>query len=150
NIVSGLDRDVSLALTGPLGKLRADATGDAGIIAARLIELETTEEGRRLTVHNSLFASRLSSAVDALVDGSKRGIAAATDQTRSVQQFSSVTLITVVVLSLASSVFIVWFYVGRSVVARLTALSTGMRAIVSGRRDITIPIRGHDEITEMA
>src|SRR5262249_23288744 len=59
------------------------------------------------------------------------------------------TLPAVVLLSLAGSVFIVWFYVGRNVVARLTALSTGMRAIVSGRRDIPIPIRGHDEITEM-
>src|SRR6516164_8500434 len=149
NILSGLDADVSLALIGPLNQLRSNATGDAGIIGARLIELETAEEGRRLTVHNSVFAARLSNAVEALVTGSKRGIAAATDQAQSVQQLGSVTLLTVVVLSLATSVFIVWFYVGRNVVARLTALSAGMRAIVSGRRDITIPIRGHDEITEM-
>src|SRR5215472_14938996 len=149
NILSGLDPDVSLALVGPLNQLRSEATGDAGIIGARLIELETAEEGRRLTINNSLFAARLSNAVEALVAESKRGVAAATDQAQSVQQFGSVTLLAVVVLSLASSVFIVWFYVGRNVVARLTALSAGMRAIVSGRRDITIPIGGHDEITEM-
>src|SRR5262252_7248441 len=149
NILSDLDPDVSLALIGPLNQLRSDAMGDAGIIGARLIELETAEEGRRLTVHNSVFAARLSNAVEALVTGSERGIAAATDQVRSVQQFGTVTLLAVVVLRLTSSVFIVWFYVGRSVVARLTALSAGMRAIVSGRRDITIPTGGHDEITEM-
>ena len=149
NILSGLDPDVSLALIGPLNQLRSDAMGDAGIIGARLIELETAEEGRRLTVHNSVFAARLSNAVEALVAGSKRGVAVAADQAQSIQQFGSITLLAVVVLSLASSVFIVWFYVGRNVVARLTALSAGMRAIVSGRRDITIPIRGHDEITEM-
>jgi methyl-accepting chemotaxis protein len=149
NILSGLDPDVSLTLIGPLNHLRSDAMGDAGIIGARLIELETAEEGRRLTVYNSVFAARLSNAVEALVAGSKRGIAAAADQAQSVQQFSSITLLAVVVLSLTSSVFIVWFYVGRNVVARLTALSAGMRAIVSGRRDIAIPIRGHDEITEM-
>src|SRR5262249_12737678 len=149
NILSGLDPDVSLALIVPLNQLRNDAIGDVGIIGARLIELETAEEGRRLTVHNSVFAARLSSAVEALVADSKRGVAAATDQAQSTQQFSNVTLLAVAVLSLISSVFIVWFYVGRNVVARLTALSTGMRAIVSGRRDITIPIRGHDEITEM-
>src|SRR5262245_23570192 len=149
NILSGLDPDVSLALIGPLNQLRSNAIGDAGIIATRLIELETAEEGRRLTVHNSLFAARLSNAVEALVTGSERGIAGATDQAESVQQFGSVTLLAVVLLSLASSVFIVWFYVGKNVVARLTTLSAGMRAIVSGRRDITIPIRGHDEITEM-
>src|SRR5262245_34982812 len=149
NILSGLDPDVSRALIGPLNQLRSNATGDAGIIAARLIELETAEEGRRLTVHNAVFAARLSNAVEALVARSKHGIAAATDQAQSVQQLSSVTLLAVVVLSLISSVFIVWFYVGRNVVARLTALSNGMRAIVSGRRDITLPIGGHDEITEM-
>src|SRR6516225_3891368 len=148
NLLSGLDPDVSLALIGPLNRLRSDATGDAGIIGARLIELETAEEGRRLTVHNSVFAARLSNAVEALVTGSKRGIAAATDQAQSVQQLGSVTLLTVVVLSLATSVFIVWFYVGRNVVARLTALSAGMRAIVSGRRDITLHQRDHDLITK--
>ena len=67
NILSGLDPDVSLALIGPLNQLRSDAMGDAGIIGARLIELETAEEGRRLTAHNSLFAARLSNAVEALV-----------------------------------------------------------------------------------
>src|SRR5262249_8338178 len=147
--VSGLHPNVSRELTGPLNKPRAAATGDAGIISARLVELQPAEEGRRLTVQNSIFASRLSTAVEALVAGSKRGIAAASDQTRSVQQFSSVTLLTVVILSLATSAFIVWFYVNRSVVARLTALSVGMHAIVNGRRDIVIPIRGQDEITEM-
>jgi signal transduction histidine kinase/CheY-like chemotaxis protein len=56
----------------------------------------------------------------------------------------------VVVLSLISSVLIGWLYVGRNVVARLTALSDGMRAIIGGRRDIVIPTGGHDEIAEMA
>src|SRR5262249_22369572 len=131
-------------------QLRSDATGDGGIISARLAELETIDEGRRLTVKNSVFAARLSSAVETLVAESKRGIAVATDRTQSVQKLSNATLLAVVALSLVSSVFIVWLYVGRNVVARLTALSAGMRAIVSGRRDITIPVRGHDEITEMA
>src|SRR5262249_57565303 len=100
-------------------------------------------------VQKGVCGGRLSNAVESVVAGSKRGIAAAIDQAQSVQQFGSVTLLAVVLLSLASSVFIVWFYVGRNVVARLTTLSAGMRAIVSGRRDITIPIRGHDVITKM-
>src|SRR5262245_865407 len=100
--VSGLDPNVSRELSVPLNKLRNGAIGDSGIISARRTEIEAAEEGRRLTVHNSIFASRLSNAVEALVAGSKRGIAAASDQTRSVQRFSSVTLLTVVVLSLAT------------------------------------------------
>src|SRR5262249_61652058 len=127
----------------------SDRVGHAGVTGARLSELEAAEEGRGLPVTNSVVAARLSNAVEALVAGSKRGIAAATDHAQFVQQFGNVTLVAVVLLSLASSVFIVWFYVGRNVVARLTALSAGMHAIVSGRRDITIPIGGQDEITEI-
>src|SRR5262249_33253538 len=118
--------------------------------AARQAELETREEGRRLTVQNSVFAARLSNAVESLVAESKRGIAAAADQTHSVQQFGSIMLLTVAALSLVTSLLLVWFYIGKTFVASLTTLSAGMRAIVSGRRDITIPIHGHDEITEMA
>jgi signal transduction histidine kinase/CheY-like chemotaxis protein len=88
--------------------------------------------------------------VENLVAESTRGITAATDRTQSVQKLGNTTLLAVVALSLISSVFIVWLYVGRNVVARLTALSAGMRGIVSGRRDITVSVRGHDEITEMA
>src|SRR5262249_58369385 len=102
---SGLDPDVSLALIGPLNQVRSDAMGDAGIIGARLIELETAEEGRRLTVHNSLFAARLSNEVEALVAGSKRGVAAATDQAQSIQQFGSITLLAVVRVNLPRSFF---------------------------------------------
>src|SRR5262249_30318032 len=150
NLVSGLAPDALSALTGSLSRLRSDAIGDGGIMSARLVELESIDEGRRLTVKNSVFAARLSSAVEALVAESTRGIVAATDRTQSVQKLGNTTLLTVVALSLISSVFIVWLYVGRNVVARLTALSAGMRGIVSGRRDITVSVRGHDEITEMA
>src|SRR5262249_61129575 len=127
----------------------SDRVGHAGVTGARLSELEAAEEGRGLPVTNSVVAARLSNAVEALVAGSKRGIAAATDHAQFVQQFGNVTLVAVVLLSLASSVFIVWFYVGGNVVARLTALSAGMDAIVSGRRDITIPICGQDGVTGM-
>src|SRR5262245_17511797 len=96
-LASGLAPSVSAALIVPLRRLHDDALGDAGIIGARLVELETIGEGRRLTVQNSVYASRLSRGVDILVDGSKRGIAAATDQTLSVQRFGSAALLTVVV-----------------------------------------------------
>ena len=149
SLVPDLEPDVSRALTLPLTRLRNDAVGDAGIIGARVAELETIEEGRRLTVQNSIFAARLSSAVEALVTESKRGVAAAADQTRSVQKLGSVTLLAVVALSLISSVLIGWLYVGRNIVARLTQLSSAMLSITSGRRDISVPVVGSDEVAAM-
>jgi adenylate cyclase len=150
DLVSGLDPDVSFALIVPLSRLRADAIGSASIVAARQVELQAVEQGRRLTVENADLSVQLGNAVEALVAASKQNIATATEQTQSVQDRGRLGLAVAVALSVISSILIGWLYVGRSVVARLTTLSNGMRALVGGRRDITIPTGGHDEITEMA
>ena len=43
-----------------------------------------------------------------------------------------------------------WIYVGRNIVARITALGGSMRAIAEGDLKTEVPIEGRDEITEMA
>ena len=148
--MSGLDPDVSLALIVPLTRLRSNAIGSASIMATRQVELEAAQEGRRLTVENADLSIQFSNAVESLVAASKQGIATATEQTQSVQNLGRLGLAVAVALSLISSVLIGWLYVGRNVVARLTKLSDGMRAIVGGQRDIAIPTSGSDEIAEMA
>jgi phosphoglycerate-specific signal transduction histidine kinase len=150
DLVSGLDPDLSFELIVPISRLRANAVGPSSVIAVRQTELKAIQEGRRLTVENAALSTQLSDAVEALVTESKQAIAAATERTQSVQRLGRIGLAVAVALSLISSVLIGWFYVGRNVVARLTALSAGMRAIVGGRRDITIPTGGRDEIAEMA
>jgi signal transduction histidine kinase/CheY-like chemotaxis protein len=150
DLVSGLDPDLSFELIVPISRLRANAVGPSSVIAVRQVELKAIQEGRRLTVENAALSTQLSDAVEALVTASKQAIAAATERTQSVQQLGRIGLAVAVALSLISSVLIGWFYVGRNVVARLIALSAGMRAIVGGRRDITIPTGGRDEIADMA
>src|SRR5580704_1171652 len=150
DLVSGLDPDLSFELIVPISRMRANAVGPASVIAVREVELQAIQEGRRLTVENSELSAQLSSAAAALVAASQQGIAGATARTESVQSFGRLGLAAAVALSLISSVLIGWLYVGRNVVARLTTLSDGMRALVGGRRDITIPTSGSDEIAEMA
>jgi HAMP domain-containing protein len=150
DLVSGLDPDVSLALIAPLSRLRTSAIGNSSIMAARQAELKAVEEGRRLTVENADLSIQLSNAVESLVAASKQAIATATERTQSVQDRGRLGLALVVALSLISSILIGWLYVSRNVVARLTMLSDGMRAIVRGRRDIEIPTSGSDEITDMS
>jgi adenylate cyclase len=150
DLVSGLDPDLSLELIVPISKLRTNAVSRSGVIAARQAELKAIQEGRRLTVENSDLSAQLSSTVAALVAASQQGIAAATTRTESVQNFGRIGLAAAAFLSVISSILIGWLYVGRNVVARLTQLSNGMRALVDGRRDITIPAGGSDEIAEMA
>jgi signal transduction histidine kinase/CheY-like chemotaxis protein len=149
-LVSGLDPDVSFDLIVPLSRLRTSAMGNTSIIAARKVELETAAEGRRLTAENADLSLKLSDAVAVLVAESKARITTATEATQSVQSSGRLWLLAVVALSLVSSALIGWLYVGRNVVARLTLLSDGMRALIGGRRDITIPAGGSDEIAEMA
>ncbi len=64
DLVSGLDPDVSFALIVPLSRLRNNAIGSASIIAARQVELNAAQEGRRLTVENADLSVQLSSAVE--------------------------------------------------------------------------------------
>jgi signal transduction histidine kinase len=149
-LVSGLDPDVSLALITPLSRMRNNAMGNASIIATRQVELETADEGRRLTVENTALSNHLSAAVEKLVAASKSEIAAATKKVRAVQALGTTGLLLVVALSLISSIAIVWLYVGRNIAARLTQLSRAMRAIVGHQHEIKIPTDGNDEIAEMA
>jgi signal transduction histidine kinase/HAMP domain-containing protein len=140
---------VSLALITPLSHFRKNLIGTSSIISLRQTELDNIQAGRRLTVENSVISSELSSAVETLVAASQGAIVTATARTQRVKRLGRTGLLSIVALSLISSAAIVWIYVG-GVVARLTQLAEGMRAIVKGRRDIKIPMTGSDEITGMA
>jgi methyl-accepting chemotaxis protein len=53
------------------------------------------------------------------------------------------------VLSLLTSITIVWLYVGRNIVARLNRLSAAMFAIARGERGLAVATAGSDEIAAM-
>ena len=55
----------------------------------------------------------------------------------------------IVGLSLVSSVLIVWLYVGRNIVSRLTGIGAGMAGIAAGQRDVVVNTAGVDEIAAM-
>jgi class 3 adenylate cyclase len=85
------------------------------------------------------------------VAGQKAEIAKAGEDISAAQRASTAVLVTVVVLSLLSSALIVWLYVGRNIIARLTALSSSMLAIAGGNLKTQLPEDDHrDEIGQMA
>jgi len=98
---------------------------------------------------NATLSQDVTYAADRLVSFAKHDIAQANEDAQSVERFSATVLIAAVVLSLLSSILIVWLYVGRSIVSRLTALSRSMLAIAEGNLAVTLPTRGSDEIAEM-
>jgi class 3 adenylate cyclase len=97
------------------------------------------------------LAAILTDRIRNLVDGANAEIDEANAQAAAVQQLNRNVLIGVVVLSLVSSFLIVWLYVGRNLIARLTALSDSMLAIAGGNLRVPLPAtRGGDEISRMA
>ena len=64
----------------------------------------------------------------------------------SVQRLSARVLLTFAILSLISSILIVWLYVGRNLVRELMRLNEGMLAIAGGSHHTSIDISGSDEI----
>ena len=124
--------------------------GTDSVLDARQEELGVIAEAENLLAENATLSRELTAAVDRLVGGARQDIANAAVDANSVQRLSTGVLLTVVILSLASSALIVWLYVGRNLIARLTALSDSMLAIAGGDLRARLPSAGGDEIGRMA
>lgn len=146
---TGLDPKLQPLFQAQVAKLREFVEGPNAIPAARRQELALVGEGGKLLAENAGLSAQLTAAVNQLVGAAKRDISDATGDALSVQRLSTRVLVALVVLSLLSSVLIVWLYVGRNIVRRLTALSAGMLAIADGKLDAGVEAQGADEIAAM-
>ncbi len=88
-------------------------------------------------------------------------VAAQTDKTEAAAQVSAqsaretikkgrIWMLLMVAASLLFSILIVWLYVGRNMVGRITSLDTSMRSIANGNLDEQVQVKGSDEIGTMA
>ncbi len=88
--------------------------------------------------------------MELIVQNTRSDISQATVQAHTVQKKSSIILILIASMSLICSLLIVWLYVGRNLIARLTALSNSMLAIAKGDLRASLPVPGsNDEIGGM-
>ena len=150
-LASEFDEKLRPRLVERIDDFKALIDGPDSIVDARHDELGVIAEATQLLDENARLSRALTDAVDRLVGDAKADIANANADALSVQRFSSGVLIAVVVLSLLSSALIVWLYVGRNLIARLTALSDSMLAIAGGNLRAPLPpAGGRDEIGRMA
>src|SRR5215467_5077625 len=149
-MTANLDSRLQPLLTGKLDEFGGQLEGISSIPELRLQELSIVANATQRLTENAALSRDLTQAADRLVSLAKHDIAQANEDTLSVQRFSATVLIAAVALSLLSSILIVWLYVGRSIVSRLTALSRSMLAIAEGDLDAKIPTGGGDEIGRMA
>jgi PAS domain S-box-containing protein len=148
-LVSDFDPDISLELFEPLRGLRGTIIRDASLFSWVRKAMAAKAESRRLIAENEALSVKLKTAIDKLVAVSRHDIDSANAEARRAQDLGRDILFAVAALSLASSFLIVWLYVGRNIVSRLTGLSSGMAAIAGGRRDVTIDTQGADEVSAM-
>lgn len=144
-----MERDLTSGLGNPVQRLSSIVTDARGLFATRHRELEATRDGLRLVAQSVALGDELSLTLTGLVDRARKDIDTTSMETRAVQSWGGAIQLSVVALSLLSSVLIVWLYVGRNIVARLTGLNSVMTAIAGGARNVPVPTSGVDEVGQM-
>ncbi len=143
---SRLDETQAAALSAPLGALAVARQ----VGSTRLLELQFQAAGEKSLSDIADLSSRFASAVDRLVEIAEAEILQANDEARGVQTAASAVLLGVAALSLIGAVLVIWLFVKRNVIQRLTALSDSMKAIAGGDLGVALPAAGGDEIGQMA
>jgi len=131
-------------------QFRNSALSADGLPKARETELDLVADAETLLQENSELSNKLTIAVDSLLKNVRQEAGKANVESQSVQTLSATILLSAVAVSLISSILIVWLYVGRNLVRRLTVLSNSMLAIAQGNLDTRVPSPGNDEIGRMA
>jgi class 3 adenylate cyclase/HAMP domain-containing protein len=125
--------------------------GPSSLSVIRKNELAVIAQAEELLAVNVRLSKFLTNRVDFLVNSTNSDIEKANLQAAAIQALNRNIVIGIAALSLVSSFLIVWLYVGRNLIARLTALSDSMLAIAGGNLRAPLPDPGSgDEIGRMA
>lgn len=149
-IVQQIEAKLQARFRDRVAEFRALAEGDAGIPAVRGRELAILAEGEKLVAENERLSRDLTAAVDRLVTAAHREIADAGRETSAVQAFGTGVVLGSALLTLVSSIMVVWLYVDRNLLARLASVSQSMLAIAGGNLRVQLPRPASDEIGRMA
>ncbi|ARO30732.1 adenylate/guanylate cyclase protein [Rhizobium sp. NXC14] len=133
-----------------LDELKSLTEGENGIPKVRQDEFAVLAKGEQLLAENSHLSRDLTAAVDRLVAKANDEIAASALEASVVRRYGTGIVLGSALLSLLSSVLVVWLYVDRSLLARLGEVSQSMLAIAGGNLHAQMPVGGRDEIGRMA
>ncbi len=141
---------LSLIIKAEIERLKLYDQGEENMPLLRAREIALISNGERVKSQNISLSNELTKVVEIIVRDSQQDISQATNQARDVRKSSSIILIIIASMSLASSILIVWLYVGRNLITRLTALSSSMLAIAGGNLRTPLPEpSSSDEIGQM-
>jgi signal transduction histidine kinase/DNA-binding response OmpR family regulator len=124
--------------------------GDRGLIGTREAELRTVREINSLQDTLQKTGAGLRDQVQALVQQAELESGETADRSMSEIAQSKWWLILIALASLLMAILVVWQFVVRYVVRRLTELSRSMLAIAQGDLSAPIPAAGPDELGDMS
>ncbi len=151
DVLAELGPDTQALFGSRMESFRSFAAGEGSLARLRIAELENTARAERLLAENERLSSRLSSAVDRIVQVTDRQIRAASQDAFATQMTSAMVLVAVVVLSFVSVVLVMRYYVGRNVIHRLTDIRDSMLALSRNELDHPLPAdQSGDEIGRMS
>ncbi len=146
----GLDAKLRSLLLSQVEKFKTLIDGPGSITELRRQELILIADVSRLLVENTPLFNQLTGAAGQLLEATKQETRTATGAALRVQRVSTGAITALVALSIVTSILIVWLYVGRNILARLSRLSETMLAVARGDHEAAVTVTGRDEIAEMA
>ena len=123
--------------------------GEADVFSLRERELRNSAEMAAAARHGREVVSRLSAVANRLTVGAEGEMADATRHAEDQLGSGRRWMIALALANVALPLGLVWFAIGRRIVARIGDLAGATRRIAEGDLNAAIPRDGNDEITEM-
>ncbi len=150
SVATQLDASLRDALQADIDTLREFTEGAGSIFTRLQDEFSARDQARDVLIENSWVSEELSNTVEQLVAYSKKHMSDAISSATSAQQTSIWMIMFIVVISLICSALIVWRYVGRNLIRRMTELSHSMASVAGGDLRVQLPdSHSNDEIDRM-
>ncbi|WP_243633841.1 ATP-binding protein [Motiliproteus coralliicola] len=124
--------------------------GDNNMFRLRSQERATLEAGQGLLTQMGDELEGLNHLIALQTNRIEESAQASVISARETIQKGRFWMLLMVAISLLFSILVVWLYVGRYMVARITSLDASMRSIANGHLEEPVSVKGNDEIGAMA
>ena len=140
----------ALSLLQSIQDIQAFANGRSSLFKLRASELDDVNTEQALLAKNQTLLSHLDHLISKQVDAETSDAMKAVERSRLSINKGRAWLAVAVFIGVIVAIPVVWLYVDQGLVGRLRTLDTSMRIIANGDLKAEVPVRGNDEIGDMA
>jgi len=141
---------VTDAIRNPVEALIARSEGAGDVFALRERELTMSERAEMLVEEARIADAALVELVENTRDAATAEQEEASSAGVSAISFGQTIMVVFAIAAIIAGAAITWLYIGRSLLARLTHISTAMETLAGGEIGEALAAEGRDEITGMA